>query len=125
MDNKKTILIAEDEKAYRTVLQNKLQSAGVNILLAENGEQALKVINDSKPDLIMLDLIMPIKDGFEVLREIKENNLAADMKIVVLSNLGQAEDIDKAKNLGAIDYIIKTETDLSDAVKKILTYLET
>lgn len=123
MGNVKTILIAEDEKAYRTVLQNKLQSAGVNILLSENGEQALKVINEAKPDLVLLDLMMPVKDGFEVLKEIKERNLAAGMKVVVLSNLGQEEDIEKAKELGAIDYIIKSNTSLSDAVNKILTYL--
>lgn len=123
MDNTKTILIAEDEKAYRTVLQNKLQGAGAKVLLAEDGEQALKVINDSKPNLVLLDLMMPVKDGFEVLKEIKENNLATGIKIVVLSNLGQEEDIEKAKELGAIDYIIKSNTSLSDAVDKILTYL--
>src|SRR3989304_5195893 len=101
MDNTKTILIAEDEKAYRTVLQNKLQSAGVNVLLAEDGEQALKVINETKPGLVLLDLMMPVKDGFEVLKEIKEENLAPGIKVVVLSNLGQGEDIEKAKELGA------------------------
>lgn len=123
MDNTKTILIAEDEKAYRTVLQNKLQGAGVKVLLAEDGEQALKVINDSKPNLVLLDLMMPVKDGFEVLKEIKERNLATDTPVVVLSNLGQEEDIEKAKELGAADYIIKSNTSLSDAVNKILTYL--
>lgn len=124
MDNKtKTILIAEDEKAYRMVLQNKLQNAKVNVVLAEDGEQAVNMINQVKPNLVLLDLMMPKKDGFEVLKEIKDRTDLGGMKTIVLSNLGQEEDIEKAKGLGAIDYIIKSNTSLADAVNKILTYL--
>lgn len=123
MDNKKTVLIAEDEKAYRTVLQNKLQSAGANVLLAENGEQALIIIKEAQPNLLVLDLMMPVKDGFEVLKEIRENNLAPGIKIVVLSNLGQGEDVSKAKELGAVDFIVKSNISLNDAINKILSLL--
>lgn len=121
-NGQKTVLIVEDEKAYRTVLQNKLQSAGVNIKVAEDGDKALQLIEEVKPELVVLDLILPGKDGFEVLRQIKDKN-PAGTKVIVLSNLGQEEDVDKARQLGAADYIIKTETVLADAIKKILTYL--
>lgn len=118
----KKILIAEDEKAYATVLKNKLQSEGASVETAENGEQALKILSTNKPDLLLLDLMMPTKDGFEVLKEIRQNENLKDLKVIVLSNLGQEEDIAKAKQLGAIDYIIKSDTSLADAIRKILSY---
>lgn len=119
----KKILLAEDEKDYATVLRNKLQAANTEVEVAGNGAEALNLVQANKPALVVLDLIMPIKNGFEVLKEIREDNNLKDIKVIVLSNLGQVEDIEKARQLGAVDYIIKSDTTLADAVKKILSYL--
>lgn len=119
MNPAKTILIAEDDKFLISVYRLKFAKAGFNVLVAEDGEQTMQALSKQKPDLVLLDLIMPVKDGFEVLKEIKTDPNLKDIPVVVASNLGQGEDIKRAKLLGATDYFIKANVHLPDLVAMI------
>lgn len=119
----KFILVAEDDKFYASIYKVKLSKEGFQVAIAENGEQALQIARDKKPDLVILDLIMPGKDGFETLNEIRADQKLKDIKVLVLSNLGQEEDIEKVKKLGVVDYMIKTNVSIHavvDRVKEVL-----
>ncbi len=113
------ILVAEDEQILLRALNVELLSQGFEVLSAKDGETALRLINDEKPNLILLDLIMPKLNGFEVLREIKRNEQTNKIPVIVLSNLGQDKDMKEAFDLGADDYFVKASTDLSELSKKI------
>jgi len=119
----KLILVAEDDKALSRILTLKLENEGYEVILALDGQEALNLIKERKPNLVLLDLIMPVKNGFEVLEELQKEK--TNTPIIVLSNLGQEEDIKKSKDLGAKDYFIKSEIDLSAVVEKINTFLKT
>src|SRR3989344_5172363 len=114
MENNKTnnkkafILVAEDDLFYANVYKVKLAREGYDVAVVGNGEWVMRTIQKRKPDLILLDLVMPVKDGFETLKEIKANDVNKSIPVVVLSNLGQDEDIKKAKQMGAVDYLVKT-----------------
>ena len=122
MENKaKKILIAEDERPIAHALELKLNSAGFSTKVVYNGEEALNEIEKNKYNLLMLDLIMPKKDGFAVLSEMKEKN--TKIPVVVLSNLGQEEDKIKVTEMGAKGYFVKSDVLISgvvEFVKKIL-----
>lgn len=121
MANGKKILIAEDEKALARALELKLTSAGFIISVAHDGEEALAKILAEKFDLVLLDLVMPKKDGFSVLENLKAKGNTTP--VIVSSNLSQEEDFQKAKSLGAVDYFIKSDTPLSEIVNKITTHV--
>ena len=115
MTNK--ILVAEDEKPMAKALELKLTSVGFEVEVAFDGEEAIKKIKDNKYDLILLDLVMPKVDGFDVLKEIQ--NLKLSTPVIVSSNLSQEEDRKKAKDLGAKDYFVKSDTTLNELVEKV------
>jgi CheY-like chemotaxis protein len=122
----KRILIAEDDKAIAKVLGLKLAKSGFEVTVVDNGEKALAEIakneqssSSNRYDLILLDLLMPKMDGWTVLEKLKGSNL----KIIVTSNLGQEEDIKKAKELGAIDFLVKSDTPLLNIVQIVNSYL--
>lgn len=117
--NKKLILVAEDDLFYAKIYETKLTSEGFDVEVVPNGDEALKHIDERKPDLLLLDLIMPIKDGFQVLESIKNNDKYKDIKVIVLSNLGQEEDIKKAKSYGVNDYLVKADISIQDLIKKV------
>ena len=116
---KKLILVAEDAVFYAKIYQTKLSAEGFDVEVVPNGEEALKHMEERKPDLLLLDLIMPIKDGFQVLESIKNNTKYQDIKVIVLSNLGQEEDIKKAKSYGVTDYLVKADISIQDLIKKV------
>jgi len=119
----KIILVAEDDKFLSNAYRIKLMKLGYDVVILSDGEQVMHYLHDnSVPDLLLLDLIMPIKDGFDTLREIKVKGLKK-FPIIVASNLGEGEDIRKAKELGAIDYIIKSDLSLQELADKINSYL--
>lgn len=122
-DFKKTILIAEDEELYRKILKNRLQKDGFNVVVATNGEEALQLARANLPHIMLLDLMMPIKDGFHTLQEMKSDQKLKDIKVVVLSNLGQEEDLKKIMDLGATDYLVKADTQFGEVISKIKSYL--
>lgn len=120
---KKTILVVEDDVFYSNIYKLKLTKEGYDVIIAEDGQEALKFARVKKPNIILLDLIMPTKDGFQTLRELKADTNLKDIKVVILSNLGQEEDIKEAKTLGAIDYLIKTNYSIQQILEKIGQYL--
>lgn len=116
------ILIAEDDGFYQKFYTNKLQEKGFETVLAVDGEDAILKILDSKPDLILLDIIMPKKDGFEVLAAMRGNPITQNIPVIVFSSLGQEDDVKKAKSLGATDYINKSFYDFDLLLSKIQAY---
>lgn len=111
------IIVADDNKLIGKVLTNKLQAAGYEVLWAVNGMEVLQAVATRKPDLLLLDLIMPIKDGFTTLKELRANPAISDIKVVVTSDLEQAADMERIKQLGAIGYFNKGN--LQEIVDKI------
>jgi DNA-binding response OmpR family regulator len=122
--NKKLILIAEDEVAYGKILKNTLEKEGYDVAVAVNGDEVLKLARARKPVLVILDLIMPMKNGFEVLAEMKKDEKLKGINVIALSNLGQEEDVEKAKKLGADDYIIKSDETFYNVIQKIKKQLK-
>jgi CheY-like chemotaxis protein len=121
MSESKRILVAEDEKPLAEALKLKLDGSGFNTTVVNDGEEVLDLVNNQNFDLILLDLIMPKKDGFVVLEELKK--MGNTTPVIVVSNLSQAGDIDRVKKLGAKEYLIKSDTPLKDIVEKIKSYL--
>lgn len=109
----------EDDRFLRKVYRDKLEKEGFEFSEATTGEEGLNKAISEKPDLVLLDLILPRKSGFDVLIEMKKNPETEEIPIVILSNLGQESDIKKGLSLGASDYLVKTETSLSEVVEKI------
>jgi two-component system alkaline phosphatase synthesis response regulator PhoP len=117
------LIVAEDDQFYSKIYKSELKLAGINHTVVENGALAIEAIKAKKPTLLLLDLIMPEKDGFEVLEELKSMGGYEDMSIVVMSNLGQEEDIARAKELGANDYFVKANISLPELLDKIRSYM--
>ncbi len=111
------ILIVEDEKFLSTILANRLQKEGFTPKQVFDGEEALTYLQEEKPNLIVLDLILPKKSGFDVLETISADPQLNRIPVVILSNLGQESDIEKTKSLGAIEYHIKVRTSIDDFVE--------
>lgn len=119
----KKILIAEDEDILLNVLKDRFEAEGWEVATARDGVETMEAIKKSLPDLILLDLLMPKKDGFEVLKEVRSNPEYKNLPIIiVLSNLGSDEDIKKALALGANDYFVKTQHPMSEIVEKAKKY---
>lgn len=119
----KKILIVEDDKFLRELIAQKLLKEGYNIAEAVDGERGVKSIKDEKPDLVLLDLILPGIDGFEVLSRVKSDPILAQIPVIILSNLGQKDDIERGLKIGATDYMIKahfTPAEIIEKIKKIL-----
>ncbi len=120
----KKILIIEDDKFLRELIGQKLLRESYNISEAADGEAGVKSIGKEKPDLVLLDLILPGIDGFEVLAKMKINPILSEIPVIVLSNLGQKDDIEKALKMGANDYLVKAHFTPGEIVEKIKTALK-
>lgn len=118
----KKILIIEDEEVIRNLMKKKLVSNGFEAETAENGKIGLEKLRSNRPDLILLDIIMPEMGGFDVLKEIKGTDLE-EVPVVIVSNSGQPVEIDKAKDYGVEDWIVKTEFDPNEVVKKVVSLI--
>ena len=119
------ILIIEDDKFLRELIIQKLGKEGYEIVEAAEGEEGLRKMKEEKPDLVLLDLILPGIDGFEVLRRAKTDEETSAVPIIILSNLGQRDDVEKGIELGAIDYLIKAHFTPGEIVDKIKVILKT
>lgn len=114
------VLLAEDDSFLSSMYVTKLQLSGFDVDHAENGEKALEILQGgSKPDIILLDIVMPKKSGFEVLEELKKNSDWANIPVILLTNLSQKDDVDRGLSLGANDYLIKAHFTPSEVVSKI------
>lgn len=116
---KSTIFIVEDDPFILRVYERKLTNEGFNIVLATNGAEAFERIKDTMPDLILLDLVMPMKDGFELIAELKGDEKLKTIPIVVLTNLRQKKDIERVQSLGVNEYLIKSDNSIQGVVAKI------
>lgn len=116
------IVLAEDEPQIARLIEFKLKKEGYDVTWKENGEEALKAIKADKPDLILLDIMMPVMDGYEVLRRLKEDENLTDIPVIMLTARSQEKDVVKGIDLGAEDYITKPfhPAELLARVKRIL-----
>jgi len=120
----KTILVVEDDKFLRELISRKLTGEDFDVLEAVDGEEGIKKIKEGKPDLVLLDLILPGIDGFEFLAKAREDPETSSIPIIILSNLGQREEVDKGLKLGAVDYLIKAHFTPGEIIEKIKNVLK-
>lgn len=118
------ILIVEDEEFLVRALKDNLEAEGCTVDIATNGEEALGEIKKQKPNLILLDLLMPKRDGFYVLEEVKKNPEWKLIPVIVLSNLGGDVEIKRALEMGADDYFVKSQHPIEEVIEKVKEYLE-
>ncbi|MBU1118371.1 response regulator [Patescibacteria group bacterium] len=119
-EKKRTILVVEDDKFLLKVLDDKLSREGYTVLVAHDGNEAMmKFKKGPLPDLVLLDLVMPFKSGFEVLEEMQASKKLKKIPVIVASNLGQDSDVEKAMDLGAVDYLIKSDFTISEVIARM------
>jgi DNA-binding response OmpR family regulator len=119
----KFILIAEDDRFHADIYKYKLEKEGYTVQICGNGEELVEGARKHKPDLIILDLIMPVKDGFYALKEVKNDPNLNHIPVLIISNLGQKEDTAKARDLGATDYLIKAHTSVKEILDRVQSLL--
>jgi DNA-binding response OmpR family regulator len=126
MNNQPTILIVEDEPFLASVLQLKLEKDNFKTFRAADGEEAINMLQEQgiKPDIILLDLILPKKNGFEVLETIRQDPQLEKIPVIIISNLGQPSDVERGKSLGVIDYFIKAKFSIDELVEKVKQELQ-
>lgn len=122
-ENNKKVMIVEDDEHISKVYEIKLAKEGIPSSLARDGEEAVVKITAEKPALILLDLMVPKKDGFGVLEDIKKNPELARIPVIVLSNLGQKVDQERAMALGANEYLVKVDYPIQEVINKVKEYL--
>lgn len=117
------ILLVEDDIALRDIYTDAFAAEGHQVVVASDGEEAIKVATEQKPDVILLDIMMPKVSGFEVLAYLRSNEATKNMKIIILSALSQKKDIGTGQELGADEYLVKAEVTLSEVLDKVRTVL--
>lgn len=118
------ILLIEDDKFLRNILEKKLKNEGFEVVSAVDGNEALEKLVVERPDMILLDIILPHRSGFLVLEEIKKDPEFKKIPVLIISNLSQEEDIKKGFELGAKEYFVKAKVSLEDLIKKVKEYSE-
>jgi DNA-binding response OmpR family regulator len=118
------ILIIEDDKFLRDLIVQKLQKEGYAIVEAVDGEEGVSRAREEQPDLLLLDLILPGIDGFMVLEQVKKDQKTKHIPVIILSNLGQKEDVDRGLRLGAADFLIKAHFTPGEIIEKIKAVLK-
>lgn len=116
------LLVVEDDKYYSRTIKGKFNSLGTEVVLAENGKQMLETLQTFSPDLVLLDLVMPVMSGFEALEKLRAGG--SKIKVIALSNLGQEEEIERAKKMGVSDYVVKSNASIQEVVDMVGKYLK-
>ena len=119
MVKKKLILLVEDDEFLAELYATKLNLEDFEVALATDGEKGLKIIKEKKPDLVLLDIILPKMDGFEILKIMKADKKLKTIPVILLTNLSQKDEVKRGLALGADDYLIKAHFMPSEVVKKI------
>lgn len=117
------ILLIEDEELIIRLLSKKLAAIGYDVSLAMDGREGLEKIKQIVPDLVLLDIVMPRMGGFEVMAEMKKDEKIAGIPVIIISNSGQPLELERAKDLGAVDWLVKTEFDPKEVAEKIQKYI--
>ncbi|MDD2913303.1 MAG: response regulator [Candidatus Pacebacteria bacterium] len=120
----KKILIVEDDKFLRELISQKLSKEGYEIVEAADGEEGVKKAKEEKPSLVLLDLILPGIDGFDVLERLKEDSALEGIPVIIISNLGQREDIERGLKMGAVDFLVKAHHTPLEIIEKIKEFLK-
>jgi DNA-binding response OmpR family regulator len=113
------VLIIEDEEALLSVLREKLERGGFEVFGAKNGDEGLEMAKSKNPDIILLDLILPKRSGFDVLAALKKDPNLQIIPVFVLSNLAEDENLKKALQMGAEDYFVKSQHPINEVVEKV------
>ncbi len=121
-----TILLVEDDDLLSRAYRDGLEKAGYSVMTATDGAEAEKILQEVKPDLIVLDLVMPVKNGFDVLEDMQKRNAEyRSVPVVVLSVLAERSDVERARSLGAVDYLIKSQFSMEEVISRISYHLRT
>ena len=123
VNQSKRILIIEDDKFLAKMLSRMLEANSYSIVLASSGKEGLTKVTSENPDLILLDIMLPDIDGFDLLETIKSDEKNNKIPVIIISNLGQPEDIQQGRALGAKDYLVKSDLSLDEVVEKVRKYL--
>lgn len=115
----KKVLIVDDEEALLSVLSTKFKEEGVQVFTAENGKKGLEVAFAERPDIIVLDIMMPEMDGFDVMKHLQEDDWGKTVPVILLTNSSSFETISKAVSSGMSEFIVKTELKLDDVVARV------
>ncbi len=118
-DKKGSVLIVEDEPALADIYATKLEAAGYDIMMALDGAEGLNMAISNLPSVILLDIVMPVKNGFDVLRDLKLNPKTADIPVIILSNLGQSYEVKRGLDLGAVAFLTKANLLPTQVVEEV------
>ncbi len=121
---KKRILLVEDDDFISDIYITKFTKTGYEVIYAANGQEALEKARSCRPDIILLDLMMPVKNGFETLQELKADPNLKNIQVIILTNLSQEEDKRAVLSMGAVDYCVKATVSFAEMLKKIDLYLK-
>jgi two-component system phosphate regulon response regulator PhoB/two-component system alkaline phosphatase synthesis response regulator PhoP len=124
MTNERTLLLVEDDSFLIEILVKKFKDDDYRVIHASNGNDALRKAHDEDPDIILLDIILPGMNGFEILKKLKDDETTADIPVAFLSNLGQKEDMEKGKRMGALDFLVKANHSLDEIVVRVNKLIE-
>ncbi|PLX25705.1 response regulator [Candidatus Parcubacteria bacterium] len=123
-DNKIKILLIEDEEMLANMYEVKFKNEGFELFKALDGAQGLEMAKNTQPDFILLDIIMPKVDGFSVLKSLKEDETTKNIPVMMLTNLGQDEDIERGKQMGAVGYLVKANITPAEVVEAVKVELQ-
>ena len=124
MEEKRKVLVAEDDESLGKVLQEKLEAANLNVVVVKNGKECISYIKESKPDILVLDILMPVMTGVETLKEIKGTEELKDLPVIVLTNFTDVNKISEVLELGVTDYYVKSDNPIDRVIEKIHEKLE-
>lgn len=120
----KKIILVEDDNNLATLIQKKLEKEGYGFILAPDGNNVLELARKERPDLILLDIDLPYKNGIEVLKELREDSELKESAVIIISNSGSPVDIHRVRQLGVKDYLIKVDFDLDELYRLVRSYLQ-
>lgn len=123
MTEGKYVLVVEDDPFYSKIYKTKLAKENIEAEVVNNGDEALKTVKKARPGFVLLDLIMPGKDGFETLKELRADPNLSSVPIIVLSNLSQEEDVKRVMESGATEYLVKANVPIQDVINKVKQHL--
>ncbi len=124
VDNKIKILLVEDEEMLANMYEVKFKNEGFDLIKALDGAQGLEMAKSTQPNFILLDIIMPKIDGFSVLKSLKEEESTKDIPVMMLTNLGQDEDIERGRQMGAVGYLVKANITPAEVVEAVKVELQ-
>lgn len=120
---KKVVMVVEDDAFLVKAYQVKLEKEGYEVWIATDGNEAISYLSKSRPNIVLLDLMLPGASGFDILTQIRKTEGWKNVPVIILTNLGQPQDMQQGKELGAVDYMIKANTKINDIVSKVKEYI--